>query len=181
MIRVVKTLAQTATCQWKNWLVALFTGLSLFSIQGYAHQQKLSFTTIAYNFNTNNIEVMHRFLLHDAEHATKLIFNKNADIIASEATRDEFSTYIEKTFRLTIYPESSQALTLVGNETDGRYLWIYQEMPMPNTIDTVEIRHDALQEIWPDQTNRVNIELGETTETLIFTTRNPIQSIQISR
>lgn len=44
---------------------------SFFSAQLQAHQIKAAITTVLFNQRTENIEVMHRFNLHDAEHAVK--------------------------------------------------------------------------------------------------------------
>lgn len=44
-----------------------------------AHQIKAAITTVLFNPRTENIEVMHRFNLHDAEHAVKALFDKRAD------------------------------------------------------------------------------------------------------
>jgi len=153
--------------------------LNLASLSVSAHQQKLAYTTVSYNSNTENIEVMHRFLLHDAEHAVKKLFAKNADIIADPQTRSRFSEYMENKFNFRIYPATSNKLQMIGHETDGRYLWIYQEIPMPDTITEVSVNASALQEIWPDQVNRVNIELGQHVETLIFTAQSSTQNIKI--
>ena len=46
-----------------------------------AHQQKEAITRVLFNPRTGNIEVMHRFLLHDAEHAVKELVDAKADIL----------------------------------------------------------------------------------------------------
>ncbi len=50
--------------------------LLLFMACGHAaaHQQKIAITTVLFNPRTQNIEIMHRFNLHDAEHAVKALF-----------------------------------------------------------------------------------------------------------
>ena len=50
-----------------------------------AHQQKESVTRVLFNPRTGNIEVMHRFLLHDAEHATRKLFGGDADLLGNAA------------------------------------------------------------------------------------------------
>lgn len=134
----------------------------------FSHQQKLAYITVLFNPNTNNIEVMHRFSLHDAEHAVHEIFGKDADIISSESTQETFVGYITGKFSLQATPSKLVPLETVGYEIDGRYFWVYQETPIPKTINKVRLSHDALREIWPDQVNRVNIELGKSVKTLIF-------------
>lgn len=165
----------------KCWHLLVSTVLlaCIISFSAAAHQQKLAYTTISYNINTDNIEVMHRFLLHDAEHAVRKLFTKNADIITDPQTRSQFSAYMESKFHLEIFPPAPEKLQMVGHEADGRYLWIYQEMPMPETITSVAIRASVLHEIWPDQVNRVNIELGKNIDTLIFTAQSSKQSVEI--
>lgn len=166
---------QSSISKWRHLLIGVV--LTMLSISTNAHQQKLSYTSITHNSHTNNIEVMHRFLLHDAEHAVKKLFNKNADVIADATTRKQFATYVENKFHLKLFPTTSETLQMIGSEIDGSYLWIYQEMTMPETIHEVAISHSTLREIWSDQINRVNIELNENTETLIFTAHSPAQQI----
>lgn len=170
---------QSSISKWRHLLVGVV--LTMLSISTSAHQQKLSYTRISYNSHTNNIEVMHRFLLHDAEHAVKKLFNKHADVIANAATRKQFATYVENKFHLKLFPTASETLQMIGSEIDGSYLWIYQEMTMPETLHEMAISHSALREIWADQINRVNVELNENIETLIFTAHSPAQQILNSR
>lgn len=125
-----------------------------------AHQQKSAITRVLFNERTGNIEVMHRFLLHDAEHAVREIFDVAADILASEAVRERFADYIGRRFELRA-DERLLELKAVGTEIDGRFLWVYQETPIPEVIESLTIRHDALRDIWPAQVNLVNVERGE--------------------
>ncbi|MCY7294844.1 DUF6702 family protein [Alteromonas sp. a30] len=134
----------------------------------YAHQQKLAYIKVLFNPNTNNIEVMHRFSLHDAEHAVYEIFGKQADIIGSESTQQTFTRYVVDNFNLHTSPKSLIPLETVGYELDGLYFWVYQEMPIPSALTKITLSHNALRDIWPDQVNRVNIEIGKEVQTLIF-------------
>jgi hypothetical protein len=42
----------------------------------FAHQQKAAETTVLFNKKSHKLEVMHRFYLHDTEHAVQHLFNK---------------------------------------------------------------------------------------------------------
>lgn len=149
-------------------MALFFVCLFAISPNAFSHQQKLAYITILFNPNTNNIEVMHRFSLHDAEHAVHEIFGNNADIISLESTQETFVNYITGKFHLQASPIPLKALETVGYEIDGRYFWVYQEAPIPKSINQLSLSHDALREIWPDQVNRINIERGKKVETLIF-------------
>ena len=138
----------------------------------WAHQKKTAVTTVLFNERTGNIEIMHRFLIHDAEHAVKQIrdvsFGKEADIIASENTRQAFSQYVSERFSILDQNGELLELTLLGSEIDGNSIWVYQETPIPADLQSMTISHNALRDIWIEQVNRVNVERNKETGTLIF-------------
>ena len=100
--------------QTKIILLSVLVTLSMLSLNVLAHQQKSGLTTVLFNPNTNNIEVMHRVYMHDAEHAVKTLFDKSADIINNQTTQQQFAQYVAQ--RFAIFDEMSQAfaLDLVG-------------------------------------------------------------------
>jgi len=151
-------------------LTMIFMSLTLSAV--WAHQKKTAITTILFNERTGNIEIMHRFLIHDAEHAAKKISGKSfggqANIIASEKTRQTFSQYVNERFSILDQNGEPLELTLLGSEIDGGSIWVYQETPIPADLQSMTIRHNALRDIWREQVNRVNIERNKITETLIF-------------
>lgn len=124
----------------------------------FAHTQRAAITTVLMNLRTQNLEVMHRFPLHDAEHAVQKIFGYDADILGSQETRDNFAAYVAERFALSD-GESNQPIELsfVGHDMDGKFIWVYQETPLPQSTSLV-VRHNALRDLWPDQQNMVNIE-----------------------
>ena len=136
----------------------LFVLLFLAVFPAWAHQQKEALTQVLFNPRTGNIEVMHRFLLHDAEHALKTLRNSKADILESEDDREFFADYVNRHFSITDKDDRSLPLKPVGHEIEGRFLWVYAETVIPKTITSLILRHDALRDIWPEQVNLVNIE-----------------------
>ncbi|OKY25001.1 MULTISPECIES: DUF6702 family protein [Thalassotalea] len=138
----------------KSLIICLF----LFSNVIFAHQQKAAISTVLFNPNTENIEVSHRFYLHDAEHAVKHIFGKNADIIQSKQTQQRFFEYVMSRFSLKDDKGNTIDLGPVGFEVDGKFFWVYQETKQPVLLSGLTIEHTALRDIWPSQTNTVNVE-----------------------
>tara|TARA_B110001454_G_scaffold200882_1_gene206871 strand:+ start:190 stop:774 length:585 start_codon:yes stop_codon:yes gene_type:complete len=134
----------------------------------WAHQGKTAVTTLLFNIRTNNIEVMHRFILHDAEHAVSKIFGKGADIINENQTRRQYASYVARRFSIVRSDGSLLPLILVGQEIDRGFLWVYQETPVPADLINLTIRHKALRDIWSDQINIVNIKREGKVETLTF-------------
>jgi hypothetical protein len=141
--------------------------LAAFSLS--AHQQKSAISTILFNPRTENIEIMHRFRVHDAEHAVKEILGKNADIIGSKKTQNQFGNYVHQRFNLFESDGQLLPLKMVGVELDGKFFWVYQETTQPTTLDNMTIRHDALRDLWPEQVNTINVEGKGKLQTLSFT------------
>ncbi|MDO6711182.1 hypothetical protein Q4567_10650 [Aliiglaciecola sp. 2_MG-2023] len=140
--------------------------LTAFSLS--AHQQKTSISTVLFNPRTENIEIMHRFRVHDAEHAVKEIFGKDADILDSEKTQNEFSDYVSKRFYLFDSQQKALPLKVVGHEIEGKFFWVYQETTQPAKLENLSIRHDALRDLWPQQVNTINVEGKGELQTLTF-------------
>ena len=113
-----------------------------------AHQQKNAVTRILFNENTGNIEVMHRFFIHDAEHAAGLIFGERQMLAESRESRELFSSYVINRFSIEAsFREGNPevlSLSYVGEEVDGQFLWVYQEIPAQEGITAFTIENLAL-------------------------------------
>ena len=129
---------------------------------GEAHQQKNAVPRILFNENTGNIEVMHRFFIHDAEHAAGLIFGERQMLAESRESRELFSSYVSNRFSIEAsFREGNSevlGLSFVGEEVDGQFLWVYQEIPAQDDITAFTIVNLTLRDVWSDQSNLVNIE-----------------------
>ncbi len=145
----------------------LILGLLFAAPYSFAHQQKSAISTVSFNPRTHSIEIMHRFRIHDAEHAVKHIFGKDADIIGSKKTQEQFSNYVNKHFSM-FTAGSELKLTSIGYENDGQFFWVYQETSEPQVLEKLSISHNALRDIWPSQVNTVNIEGKGKLQTMIF-------------
>ncbi|KPH65612.1 hypothetical protein AMS58_05085 [Pseudoalteromonas porphyrae] len=141
----------------------------LIAAPSFAHQLKASVTTVLFNKRTNNIELMHRFYLHDTEHAVEHLFAGNADIISNKKDQQRFAEYIESHVALKTLAGVPLKLRKVGAQIDGKFFWVYQEAPIPQGIEGIRMSHGALRELWPAQVNMVNVEGKGKVKTLHFT------------
>lgn len=161
MTKMMKTRQMKNNRRCNPLPVLLLVLLALPSV-GHAHQQKTAVTRILFNENTGNIEIMHRFFIHDAEHAATQIFGERLTLMESAESRELFSSYVMNRFAIqaTLGNGQTQALELdyVGEEVDGQFLWVYQELPNDLDIESLSIINLALRDVWPDQSNLVNIE-----------------------
>ncbi|RLA04226.1 MAG: hypothetical protein DRQ47_03720 [Gammaproteobacteria bacterium] len=133
-----------------------------------AHQKKEAITRIIFNQRTSNIEIIHRFAIHDAEHASKKLFGTSFDILGNTFSQKHFADYVAKNFSLKNLSGDPLTISEVGFEIAGQYLWIYQETPLQADIKGFIIKNNALRDIWSDQVNLVNIERNKTVRSLIF-------------
>ena len=152
----------------RRTFLAAFLSVLLAGEPALAHQQKAALTEILFNPRTENIEVVHRFILHDAEHAVRKELGIGEGLVGSPETQMAFAGYVAERFVLARPDGTPIPLTLLGAEIEGGYLWVYQETPEPEALDALAVRHDALRDVWPSQVNRVNVKRGSTVRTLVF-------------
>ncbi len=146
----------------------LTLSILLMSSLAGAHQLKSAITSVLFNERTNNIEVSHRFYLHDSEHAVQHLYNKNADLIKDEKTQQQFAEYVEAQFKLNSLADEPLTLSSVGYQVEGKFFWVYQEVTIPKTVKGLKMSHGALRELWPTQVNMVNVEGKGEIKTLTF-------------
>ena len=151
--------------------------LAALSCQLGAHEMKTALTKVLFNERTGNIEVMHRFYVHDAEHGVKQLFDKSADLINSEHTQQTFSEYVSAHFALATPEGQPIELTLLGGQLDGRFFWVYQEAVDPGQLTGLRIKHNSLQALWPKQVNTVNIEGKGEIKSLTFSAATDWQQL----
>ena len=164
----------------KNRLVLLALAVFLIvSMSVSAHQQKAAISTILVNERTGNIELMHRFILHDAEHAAKRLLPGAGDIHTDVDTQQAFVAYVLSRFAIGDLDKQALPLTTVGFEIDGRHLWVYQETPISGSLSGLTLSHAAMHEIWPKQTNTVNIEGRGPLQTLTFNAGDSAKSVKL--
>ena len=153
----------------------------LLSASAHAHQLKTAITTVLFNPRTNNIEVMHRFNVHDAEHAVQQIFDKQADIIKKPETQQKFARYVTERFAIYTPDKTKLNLSYVGHEMDNKHFWVYQEVAAPQALEGLYMQHNALRDIWQKQINTINIEgMGEI-KTLTFTESTELLKVEFNQ
>lgn len=140
-------------------LIAAATPLP-FSAVATAHEQKTAITQILFNTNSGNIEIAHRVNLHDAEHAVQDFWGE-ADLYSSPEDLDRLALYVRGNFFITLRGKVLE-LSPVGSEIDGTYVWVYDEVEIPRKrIKELTIENYILRDVWRDQANLVNLEIGD--------------------
>ena len=149
-------------------LVTFVLANLLWANTSHAHQQKAAISSVLFNPRTTNIEISHRFYLHDAEHAIKKIFGGDADIYQSIESQQKFADYVIERFAMFDQQRNPVVLSTVGFELEGKFFWVYQETAQPPELEGLTITHQALRDIWPEQVNTINVEGKGDIKTLTF-------------
>lgn len=150
----------------KAWLTAGL--LLLLSGHAAAHQLKAAMTTVLINERSGNLELMHRFYLHDTEHAVESLFGGHADLFKSAKDRENFAKYVNRKVALQFTDKTPIKLSLVGQEIDGKFFWVYQETKIPAKFSALRMQQGALRDVWSEQVNMVNFEGKGKVKTLHF-------------
>ncbi|ESP92104.1 MULTISPECIES: DUF6702 family protein [Pseudoalteromonas] len=152
-----------------KYLQLIITAAALLLSTGvFAHQQKAAETTVLFNKNSGQLEIMHRFYLHDTEHAVQSLFDKKADILNAKKTQQQFADYVAKHFQLKTLSDKNISLTNVGFEVEGKFFWVYQETQIPSAVTGIKMYNGSLRDLWPAQVNMVNVEGKGKVRTLYF-------------
>lgn len=165
-ILMIRGRERTVALTLLTLVCCLGSGLSV------AHQQKTAVTRILFNDSTGNVEVMHRFFIHDAEHAAGVVFGEPQNLMESAASRALFSNYVMNRFAVTAEDSQGEIVELnleyVGEEIDGQYMWVYQEAGQLADVNALSVVHLALRDVWPEQANLVNVERDGQIHSLSF-------------
>ena len=144
-----------------------------------AHQQKVAISTVTVNLRTKRLEIVHQVPVHDAEHALRRQGAASADIVGSDASREDFARYVAG--RFTLMSKGREVpLSFVGSEISGGNVWVYLEGPALAPGTPVTINSQILTDVWAKQVNRVNIGAGTKVTTLVFRNGDAAQDAQIA-
>lgn len=162
-------------------LLALWACLVFVALGGVSgHSRKAAITRVVLNERTGVIEVMHRFSLHDAEHAAPLIWPEEDNAtMRTDVWQIAFASYVAERFSLRYVRGELVPLKLVGQEVEGEFLWVYQEAPLGDGL-AFEVTHRALRDIWPTQANMVNFEFRGVVRTITFAAKESVKHIHLS-
>jgi len=158
----------------------VLTGFLCLQAPAFAHAKREALISVVENDRTQKIEVVHRFSLHDAEHAAQLQTGKQQSLLASKELLEAFAEYVVSQF---VLEEADKVIELdfVGVEVERGYVWIYQEFQPEDKIESLSVYYAALSDIWSDQINTMNVDAFGEFHTLVLSERAPKQTIKFGQ
>ncbi len=153
----------------------LFAGFVVATPVLRAHPIHTSYAEADYDAKTQKLEVALRVFADDFERA--LTHRAGRKISLERTPTPEFDAltfaYVKEHFTIKLRSTSLAALTWVGRELKDatNELWLYFEVPLPDGIEGVRLRHALLTEVFSDQLNSVRVRAGSRQVTLLFPPR----------
>ena len=149
----------------------MVSGALLFAAIADAHRMPGSISTVKRSASGETIEIIHRLHTHDAELGIAATLGKRNISLDSLVDRAQLALYVEERFAIARLAGqkigSKLALELVGAETDGEFVLVYQEFAgeLPARL---AIRDDILRDVFPGQINHVNVATGGEVRSVTF-------------
>jgi len=145
----------------------VFVLLFCITLTAEAHRQHVSWTSIVWNERTNSLEIIHRFHEHDVQLYLNSLAGKSASVTDLRG-RAEFAVYLSDHFHMSVEPDTTASVNLLGGELEGPYLMVYQEIELSDPPTALVLRSEILMDLFPDQVNMVNIDINGIKQTLQF-------------
>jgi hypothetical protein len=149
-------------------LVLLGGGAVLVAPTAFAHRVEACFSTVEWNADASTIEVVHRLHQHDAEVAIGAAAGSNLDVdITKVRNQARAALYAEERFAVSTGGKLLD-FEIVGAELRDDSVWIYREVKWPAAPGELVIADTILRDVFPAESNMVNIKMGARVRSLLF-------------
>lgn len=141
----------------KLLIVLLFLSIG---VSANAHKFYTSITDVSFNENSKTLEIIVKLFIDDFEKAIEDSYEKRLYLGTEREEFDQnnlIEKYINKHFEVNI-KSNRVPLSYIGKETDRDYIWIYIEVVKVRSISEISIKNTLLTDLFPDQTNLINLE-----------------------
>jgi len=150
----------------------LFLLASAWARPAFAHRPQSVLTTLEWNARTRMLEAIHRIHGHDAEVALGLIASSASERdLSTPRGQARLALYVEQRFAVRA-AGSGLSVSTVGAELSGEEVLLYQEAPLPEPYDQIDVDNRILRDVFDGQTNLVNVRMERRTRTLVFSGRD---------
>jgi len=149
----------------RGFLLLLYGGLLAIAEPAIAHKLQYSLTDMLWRPDRGVLEIEHAIHLDDA--MTLLAHLGDPQGHLPPKTQAKLLHYVDSRFVL-VAADTIYTLEAVGAKIEGDYLWIYQELEISNLPAAIQVTCEVMQDLFPRQTNQVNLRVGENVRTLHF-------------
>ena len=130
-----------------------------FPLSAFAHREKKTLTTVEWNADTQMLNVIHSYHLHDAETALADAGIIDKPDLFSLKARAKLALYTAKHFSLS-YQGKEIELNIIGAETEAKTVYVYQQAKMQTPPNALTVSASMLRDIIKGQLNNVDVNLS---------------------
>ena len=150
--------------------------LSILSAILIAHPVHVSVTEITFDAKEKELEIITRIFIDDLETSIREM-KKQPSLNLLEpgvgATTDQLvSEYLQSRFKITLNGKV-QKIKYLGHEIESPAMLCYIQIQNVKKLETIEVYNSVITELYDDQSNLVNVTLGETVRSLRLMRDNP--------
>lgn len=143
------------------------------------HDFHTSLTQMQFNPKEKGFEISVRLFTDDLEKALSRESGQKIQLTPKPDVDPLIEKYIRKHFILTDAGKKPHPYTYIGHEAEGDANWVYLEMPIDDALKTAEMQQDALMDLFDDQVNLVNLQIGAQRKTYVFRKSQPTQEVRL--
>lgn len=168
---------KAASSRWSRRGVLLALGTFTLAPAAHAHRSKSVFSSITWNPERSQLEVVHRLHTDDVEIGLAAYADLGEYIDLREIRNQaRLMVYVEGHFALET-DDAPLGLEPIGVELKGREVLVHQQVEMPAPPMALGVRNEILRDVFSGQTNLVNINLGGRPRTVLFSGRDGMKQI----
>ncbi len=130
-----------------------------------------------YNAKDRAFEISVRVFTDDLETALTRANNGQKIRVDAANANPVIERYIRSHFSFIAADKQRRTFSYVGHETEGDAQWIYLEMPFSGSFTGGLLQQSVLTEVFSDQTNLVNLQVGGQKKTFVFRQNQPVQAL----
>lgn len=149
-------------------LLALLPFAFCFLPGAQAHRYHTSLTRMDYNEKEKLIEISMQLFTHDLVPALERKAGKRVDLEKTPEADKLILNYLNENFVFKNKNGETHALRWVGKEMEVDAVWVYVEIPSPESPSGANLQNSVLFESFPEQVNLVIARFGGKKADLAF-------------
>lgn len=150
--------------------------LSILSTVLTFHPVHVSVTEISFDAKEKELEIISRIFIDDLETSIREMKKQPSlnllELGAGVTTDQLISEYLQNRFKITLNGKP-QKIKYLGHEVENPAVLCYIQVQNVKKLETIEVLNSVLTELYDDQSNLVNVTLGETVKSLRLMRDNP--------
>ena len=152
-------------------MTAVFLWGYLLSLGSLLHPLYISVSTLNYNAADQQLEITIKVFVDDFEEGLNSHYAQSFNLgLENELQGSDSLMAVYVKDKLNIHINNTPlSLDFLGKELDSQVIWLYLQAPIPGSIQKIRVNNQLLMDIFDEQTNLINMRIGEEKRSFILT------------